>query len=223
MATPKLPSPPRIAQKRSGSLSSLAWTTSPSAVTTSAASRSSIVTPFLRTRKPTPPASVMPPMPTEPVSPRPVTSPCSPVATVYSPAVIPASTEAVLAVGVDLEALHPREVDDETTVGGPVTRAAMAAAADGELEAGVAGERDDTGDVLGAGDLGDRHRPAVVSLEEDLAGVVVRLIVRRNQGPFEIGAETVDGQILGLWLLGHPCTPLRRLTCIRLTRSTSGM
>ena len=95
----------------------------------------------------------------------------------------------------------------------------MAAAADGELEAGVAGERDDTGDVLGAGDLAIASRPAVVSLEEDLAGIVVRLIARRNHGPFEIGTETVDGQILGLWLLGHRCTPLRRLTCIPLTRS----
>ena len=97
VATPKLPSPPRIAQKRSGSLSSLACTISPSAVTTSAASRLSIVSPFFRTRKPIPPASVIPPIPTEPVSPRPVARPRSPTALVYSPAVIPVSTQAVFA------------------------------------------------------------------------------------------------------------------------------
>ena len=94
---PKLPSPPRIAQKRSGSLSSLASTTSPSAVTTSAARRSSIVSPFLRARNPMPPARVIPPIPTDPASPKPVTRPCSPVAFVYSPAVIPVSTQAVFA------------------------------------------------------------------------------------------------------------------------------
>ncbi len=97
VAMPKLPSPPRIAQNRSGSESSLASTTSPSAVTTSAASRSSIVSPFLRTRKPMPPARVMPPMPTEPLSPSPVTRPASPVALVNSPALMPVSTQAVFA------------------------------------------------------------------------------------------------------------------------------
>ena len=55
---------------------------SPSAVTTSAASRSSIVIPCLRTRKPTPPLSVMPPIPTEPASPNPVARPCAPAAAV---------------------------------------------------------------------------------------------------------------------------------------------
>ena len=49
----------------------VACTSSPSAVTTSAASRSSIVRPCFRTRKPTPPPRVIPPIPTEPVSPKP--------------------------------------------------------------------------------------------------------------------------------------------------------
>ena len=79
---------------------------SPSAVTTSAASRLSIVRPCLRTRKPTPPPSVIPPIPTEPVSPNPVARPCAPAAAVYSPAVRPVSAQAVRPLGVDLERAH---------------------------------------------------------------------------------------------------------------------
>jgi hypothetical protein len=45
------------------------------AVTSSAASRSSMVRPCFRTRYPMPPPRVMPPMPTEAVSPNPVASP----------------------------------------------------------------------------------------------------------------------------------------------------
>ena len=54
VATPKLLSPPRIAQNSSGSESSLAGTVWPSAVTTSAASRLSIVSPVLRSQEPDP-------------------------------------------------------------------------------------------------------------------------------------------------------------------------
>ena len=50
VATPKFPPPPRIAQNRSGSFSASTRRISPSAVTMSAASRSSIVRPYLRTR-----------------------------------------------------------------------------------------------------------------------------------------------------------------------------
>ena len=82
VATPKLPPPPRIAQNRSGWVWASTRSCWPSAVTTSAASRSSMVRPCLRTRKPTPPPRVIPPIPTEPVSPNPVARPCLPVAVV---------------------------------------------------------------------------------------------------------------------------------------------
>ena len=55
VATPKFPPPPRSAQNRSGWCSASTRSSSPSAVTTSAASRSSMVSPCLRTRKPMPP------------------------------------------------------------------------------------------------------------------------------------------------------------------------
>ena len=78
VATPKLPPPPRMAQNRSGWCSSSTSRIWPSAVTSSAASRLSMVSPCLRTRNPTPPPRVIPPIPTDPVSPNPVASPCSP-------------------------------------------------------------------------------------------------------------------------------------------------
>ena len=82
VATPKLPPPPRIAQNSSGWWSSSTARTWPSAVTSSAASRLSMVSPCLRTRNPTPPPRVSPPIPTEAVSPNPVASPWAPTAAV---------------------------------------------------------------------------------------------------------------------------------------------
>ncbi len=63
VTTPKLPPPPRSAQNRSGFSSALACTSVPSASTTSASSRLSIVRPYLRVRWPMPPPSVSPPTP----------------------------------------------------------------------------------------------------------------------------------------------------------------
>jgi hypothetical protein len=63
VTTPKFPPPPRIPQKRSGWSSGLARTTSPSAVTTSADRRLSIVRPNRRISRPTPPPNVGPPTP----------------------------------------------------------------------------------------------------------------------------------------------------------------
>ena len=56
VTTPKLPPPPRSAQKRSGSVSSLAVTTSPDASTTSAESRLSTAIPYLPISQPMPAA-----------------------------------------------------------------------------------------------------------------------------------------------------------------------
>ena len=63
VTTPKLPPPPRSAQKRSGCSSSLARTSVPSARTTSAAIRLSMVRPKRRVRWPVPPPSVSPATP----------------------------------------------------------------------------------------------------------------------------------------------------------------
>ena len=69
MTTPKLPPPPRIAQNRSLFSSALATHEVPSASTTSADSRLSMVSPYLRVRCPMPPPSVRPPTPVLPTMP----------------------------------------------------------------------------------------------------------------------------------------------------------
>ena len=61
--TPKLPPPPRRAQKRSSFSSALAVSTLPSAVTVSQDSTLSIVIPNFRISHPTPPPSVRPAIP----------------------------------------------------------------------------------------------------------------------------------------------------------------
>jgi hypothetical protein len=63
VTTPKLPPPPRMAQKRSWFCFSLATLKPPSAVTTSADNRLSIDNPHPRERWPMPPPSVRPPIP----------------------------------------------------------------------------------------------------------------------------------------------------------------
>ena len=94
-----------------------------------------------------------------------------------------------LRVGVDLEGAHAREVDHDPAFAGPVARAAVAAAADGQLEAALAGERDDASDVIRAGDPRHRGRSAVDALEEDLARLVVRGIVWADHLAVQVGAE----------------------------------
>ena len=96
---PKLPPPPRIAQKRSGFSSSLAVTISPSAVTRSAETRLSTVAPYFRISQPIPPPSVSPAIPVWVTMPPTVASPKSCVSRSSSPQSTPASARAVRAVG----------------------------------------------------------------------------------------------------------------------------
>ena len=92
VTTPKLPPPPRSPQNRSGWSSSLAATSSPSAVTTSAATRLSIVRPCLRVSHPIPPPRVRPATPVCVTIPAGTASPNACVARSSSPSVTPAST-----------------------------------------------------------------------------------------------------------------------------------
>ena len=97
--TPKLPPPPRSAQNRSGSSDSLVRTSRPSASTTSAAIRLSIVSPPPRVRWPRPPPSVMPPTPVVEMIPLGSASPNGCVAWSTSPSSEPPSTRATRETG----------------------------------------------------------------------------------------------------------------------------
>src|SRR5437867_5979933 len=75
VTTPKLPPPPRIAQKRSSFFFELAVTKLPSAVTMSAERRLSHDSPHLRVRCPMPPPRVRPAIPVVETKPPGVASP----------------------------------------------------------------------------------------------------------------------------------------------------
>ena len=75
VTTPKFPPPPRIAQNRSGFSDAEATRTSPSAVTTRAETRLSIVSPPMRDSQPIPPPRVSPPTPVCPTTPAGTASP----------------------------------------------------------------------------------------------------------------------------------------------------
>ena len=104
VTTPKLPPPPRIAQNRSGSRPASVSTTEPSASTTVAAIRLSIVSPKPRDRCPTPPPSVRPPTPVVEITPAGTTSPCSAVAASTWPSFAPPCTCTVEASGSTITA-----------------------------------------------------------------------------------------------------------------------
>src|SRR5204862_6430928 len=89
VTTPKLPPPPRSAQKSSAFSSALALTCSPSASTTSAESRLSIVSPQPRVRYPIPPPSVSPPTPVVEMIPHGTASPYGLLAASTSPQMQP--------------------------------------------------------------------------------------------------------------------------------------
>jgi hypothetical protein len=98
VTTPKLPPPPRIAQKRSGFSSSLACAKLPSASTRSAPSTLSIDSPYLRLRCPTPPPRISP-TPVVEITPNGIASPYACVAWSMSPIVTPPPTRAVFVAG----------------------------------------------------------------------------------------------------------------------------
>ena len=127
---PKLPPPPRSPQNRSGCSWSLAVRNRPSAVTTSADSRLSQVSPYLRCSQPMPPPSVSPAIPVVETAPPVVASPNACVSRSNSPQVRPAWAWARPGAGVDPHALHRRQVDDDAVVADRLPGDVVPAAAD---------------------------------------------------------------------------------------------
>ena len=99
VTTPKFPPPPRNAQNRSGFSSALARAWEPSASTTSAASRLSMVRPHFPLRYPRPPPRVSPPTPVVEMIPAGTASPNWWVAASSLPGVQPPPARTVRAAG----------------------------------------------------------------------------------------------------------------------------
>jgi hypothetical protein len=113
---------------------------------------------------------------------------------------------------VDLDLVHVAEVDDDAAVGSAMAGAAVAAAPDGELEARLAGEIDDGGDVRRVRHADDGGRVAVGEVVEDGPGVVVALVAGTEDAAVEAGAEVVDVEAGS----GHGHGDRHRWFCLRL-------
>ena len=122
---------------------------SPFAVTTSAASRLSIVRPKRRLSQPKPPPRVSPAMPVVELMPSGVARPCACVARSTSASVAPASTRAMRTRRVDVHVPHGREVDHEAVVADGVAGDVVAAAANRDEQRMLAREPDRCGDISG--------------------------------------------------------------------------
>ncbi len=82
---------------------------------------------------------------------------------------------------IDADALHRREVDHEAALAGAKAGAVVAAAADGEQQAMVAGEADGGDDIARVGTAGDQRRPLVDHGVEDRASLVVARILGADE------------------------------------------
>src|SRR5205823_1775218 len=86
---------------------------------------------------------------------------------------------------INLKRLHVSEVEHEATLNGAVTGQAVAAAADGQLEPGLAGKFDCAGDIGRVGDASDQRGAAVEPAVEERAGLVIAGIGRRDHATGE--------------------------------------
>jgi hypothetical protein len=90
-------------------------------------------------------------------------------------------------LGIDLDALQRREVDDDAVVAGAQPGAVVAAAAHREQQPVIAGEADDLGHVGGARALRDERRAAVDHRVVDLPRLVVVGVLGADQAALESG------------------------------------
>src|SRR6516225_1597146 len=155
VTTPKLPPPPRTAQKRSGLSLAFAVTKRPLASTTSTDKRLSMVRPHWRVKWPMPPPSVSPPIPVVDKIPVGTARPnaCAAWSTSPNTAPPPASTRPLLRV--DANIIHSRQIDDERIVANAQPCETVAAAANGHDQVVLAAKIDRGDDVRHIAATGD--------------------------------------------------------------------
>src|SRR5450755_2476565 len=196
---PKLPPPPRRPQSSPGFSPSLAWTSRPSAVTTSAARRLSQARPYLRISQPMPPPSVNPATPVEETRPPVVASPCACVSWSTSAQTAPPPTVARRALGSTWTSLiGDRSIT--TRLAGREAGDAMAATANGDLQV-VAAREIDRGDHVGRSRAPDHkcRAAAVVGAIPDPARLRVAGVVRRDDLSSHRAAQVVQSDSFGHW------------------------
>ena len=101
------------------------------------------------------------------------------------------------ALGIDVETLHRAEVEDDAAVIRAVAGEAVPAAADRQLEAGLAGQDDGPGDIVRIGRANDQGRALVGVRVVDLAGFVVVGAAGQDDRAVQIGLEGFEVERVG--------------------------
>ena len=95
-------------------------------------------------------------------------------------------------VGVDVEALHRAQVEDDAALVGAVAGQAVAAATDRQLEPRLAGDEDGARDVGGIGGADDQCRARVAERVVDEPSFVVVRAARQDDRAAQVGLEGVE-------------------------------
>ncbi len=95
---------------------------------------------------------------------------------------------------VDVERSQIRQIELNAAIGAAVAGTAVAAAPNGDLQAGILRERDRPDDVLLAAGPDDGRRAEVVSAVEHRPGLVVPGVARDDDAAVESGVEPGDGR-----------------------------
>src|SRR5690606_33629002 len=90
---------------------------------------------------------------------------------------------------VDFQLAHVLQVEHDAAIREAVTGHAVPAAADGELDAGIAGQRDDVRNLSRIRGPDDGERAAVEAAVEGGPGLVVLGVIRRDQAFVEARAQ----------------------------------
>ena len=137
VATPKLPPPPRTAQKRSGLFAAWQVTNFPSAVTRSTLTSWSQARPWARINQPRPPPSVSPAMPVVETIPPVVAMPIACVARSKSSHVAPPCARAVRATPIHLDGAQRGQIADDAALADRAARDVVTTTADREAGPGA--------------------------------------------------------------------------------------
>ena len=110
---------------------------------------------------------------------------------VYSPAVSPVSAQAVRCLVSMSSARMSARSRTMPPSADAMAGAAVAAAADGERQSGLACQRDHAGDIIRAGDADNDGRTAIEAAVEDGARLIIAGVFRRDDPPLKSGAQAL--------------------------------
>jgi hypothetical protein len=215
---PKFPPPPRIPQKRSAFVVTLAVRNSPSAVMISTDKRLSDASPYDRASQPQPPPRVSPAMPVVEMAPPVVARPKTWVSRSNSPQVRAGFGASRALHRIDAYVLDQRQVNHEAPIADRVTRDVVATAAHRDEQIVGAGELDRRDDVGHSGAADDERRVFVDHRVPDFAGRFVGGSAGHSNAPRTLVLNAA--MAVSLSTVSAPCTVVTRRSVMVSRRFT---